>query len=172
MATSVPLQTQVAAITHKERAELRRLSADAEPNRLLAFLRTELASDDRVKVAGVDMDGILRGKIVAKEKFLSSVKSGGFGNGFIGVSRNVVIVCYHLWDRLWCWRGRATVLAGLLFYVGGVVLHNVAGVVLLCPWCHDDGNLVALLSRCNIVFVANLVTTMSFRTFPWDYPEL
>jgi glutamine synthetase len=31
-----------------------------------------------VKVAGVDLDGILRGKYMAKDKFFSAVK-GGFG---------------------------------------------------------------------------------------------
>jgi glutamine synthetase len=37
-----------------------------------------LASDTKVKVAGIDCDGILRGKIMNKSKFLSSLK-GGFG---------------------------------------------------------------------------------------------
>ncbi|KAH7137487.1 hypothetical protein B0J13DRAFT_609512 [Dactylonectria estremocensis] len=37
-----------------------------------------LANDTKVKVAGIDFDGVLRGKIMAKDKFLSSVK-GGFG---------------------------------------------------------------------------------------------
>lgn len=38
-----------------------------------------LANDTKVKVAGLDFDGILRGKIMAKDKFLSSIKGGGFG---------------------------------------------------------------------------------------------
>lgn len=37
-----------------------------------------LASDTGVKVAGIDFDGVLRGKIMSKEKFLASLK-GGFG---------------------------------------------------------------------------------------------
>ncbi|KAL6819943.1 hypothetical protein V8C40DRAFT_281254 [Trichoderma camerunense] len=37
-----------------------------------------LANDTKVKVAGIDCDGILRGKIMNKSKFLSSLK-GGFG---------------------------------------------------------------------------------------------
>lgn len=37
-----------------------------------------LAHDHKVKVAGVDCDGILRGKIMDKDKFLSSL-DGGFG---------------------------------------------------------------------------------------------
>ncbi|KAF7552470.1 hypothetical protein G7Z17_g4311 [Cylindrodendrum hubeiense] len=44
-----------------------------------------LKNDIKVKVAGVDADGILRGKIMAKEKFLSSVKSGfGFSSAVFG----------------------------------------------------------------------------------------
>lgn len=35
-----------------------------------------LANDEKVRVAGVDADGILRGKIMDKEKFLSSITSG------------------------------------------------------------------------------------------------
>lgn len=35
-----------------------------------------LANDRKVKVAGVDSDGLLRGKIMAKEKFLASVDRG------------------------------------------------------------------------------------------------
>lgn len=37
-----------------------------------------LSNDTKVKVAGIDCDGILRGKIMNKGKFLSSLK-GGFG---------------------------------------------------------------------------------------------
>jgi glutamine synthetase len=37
-----------------------------------------LADDNSVKVAGIDVDGILRGKLMAKKKFLSIV-SEGFG---------------------------------------------------------------------------------------------
>ncbi|KAF5524987.1 Type-1 glutamine synthetase 2 [Colletotrichum aenigma] len=35
-----------------------------------------LANDEKVRVAGVDADGILRGKIMDKEKFLSTISSG------------------------------------------------------------------------------------------------
>ncbi|KAF8975996.1 hypothetical protein BGZ46_008670 [Entomortierella lignicola] len=35
-----------------------------------------LKDDDRVKVAGIDLDGILRGKIMVKSKFLSTLESG------------------------------------------------------------------------------------------------
>ncbi len=37
-----------------------------------------LANDTKVKLAGVDVDGMLRGKLVSKHKFLS-VASSGFG---------------------------------------------------------------------------------------------
>ncbi|KAM0788434.1 hypothetical protein ACM66B_001569 [Microbotryomycetes sp. NB124-2] len=39
-------------------------------------LKQLLAEDDKVQVAGVDVDGILRGKIMTKDKFLSACKSG------------------------------------------------------------------------------------------------
>ncbi|EKM82464.1 hypothetical protein AGABI1DRAFT_111081 [Agaricus bisporus var. burnettii JB137-S8] len=38
-----------------------------------------LRSDTKVKVAGMDVDGILRGKLISKEKFLSAAQSDGFG---------------------------------------------------------------------------------------------
>jgi glutamine synthetase len=38
-----------------------------------------LANDQKVKVAGIDFDGIPRGKVMSKEKFLSSLDNGGFG---------------------------------------------------------------------------------------------
>jgi len=37
-----------------------------------------LSSDTKVKLAGIDVDGILRGKLVSKKKFLS-IASAGFG---------------------------------------------------------------------------------------------
>ncbi|KLU90555.1 glutamine synthetase [Magnaporthiopsis poae ATCC 64411] len=44
-----------------------------------------LASDTRVKMAGVDVDGILRGKLVSKKKFLSIAKEGfGFCSVIFG----------------------------------------------------------------------------------------
>jgi glutamine synthetase len=46
------------------------ISADALP--------ALLANDDAVKLAGVDVDGILRGKLVSKKKFLS-IATEGFG---------------------------------------------------------------------------------------------
>ncbi|PPQ87978.1 hypothetical protein CVT25_001057 [Psilocybe cyanescens] len=42
-------------------------------------LKTELQGDLKVKVAGVDVDGVLRGKFMSTEKFLSAAKSDGFG---------------------------------------------------------------------------------------------
>ncbi|KAG0329494.1 hypothetical protein BG000_012084, partial [Podila horticola] len=44
-----------------------------------------LENDVRVKVAGVDLDGILRGKVMAKSKFLSILESGfGFCSVIFG----------------------------------------------------------------------------------------
>jgi len=42
----------------------------------LEDLEAELKEDTKVKVAGIDADGVLRGKIMAKEKFMSAAKSG------------------------------------------------------------------------------------------------
>lgn len=45
----------------------------------LDHLRAALMHDIKVKVAGVDVDGVLRGKFMSKEKFLSAVTGDGFG---------------------------------------------------------------------------------------------
>ncbi|KAG6829637.1 hypothetical protein H0H92_003970 [Tricholoma furcatifolium] len=42
-------------------------------------LETLLFNDSKVKVAGIDVDGVLRGKFMSKEKFLSAASSDGFG---------------------------------------------------------------------------------------------
>jgi len=42
----------------------------------IADVEQELLKDTKVKVAGIDADGVLRGKIMAKAKFLSAAKSG------------------------------------------------------------------------------------------------
>ena len=48
-------------------------------------LETLLKDDIKVRVAGVDPDGVLRGKVMAKEKFLGSIKSGfGFSSAIFG----------------------------------------------------------------------------------------
>jgi len=40
-----------------------------------------LADDDCVKVAGVDVDGVLRGKLISKDKFLAIARDGfGFAS--------------------------------------------------------------------------------------------
>ncbi len=53
--------------------------SDVEANALTVDdLPKLLKTDDRVKLAGVDVDGIQRGKIVSKAKFLS-VATAGFG---------------------------------------------------------------------------------------------
>lgn len=44
-----------------------------------------LANDDKVKVAAIDTDGLLRGKILSKDKFLSIVQKGfGFSSAIFG----------------------------------------------------------------------------------------
>lgn len=48
-------------------------------------LPSVLADDIKVKVAAVDCDGVLRGKIMSKEKFLSIVSNGfGFSSAIFG----------------------------------------------------------------------------------------
>lgn len=48
-------------------------------------LPTLLEHDTKVKVAGIDVDGILRGKLMAKKKFLSIAKDGfGFCSVIFG----------------------------------------------------------------------------------------
>ncbi|KAI9057918.1 glutamine synthetase/guanido kinase [Trametes sanguinea] len=44
----------------------------------IADLETLLKDDIKVKVAGIDVDGVLRGKYMSKEKFLSAASSDGF----------------------------------------------------------------------------------------------
>ena len=51
----------------------------------LRNLEEALESDSRVKLAGVDVDGVLRGKLVSKKKFLSVAKDGfGFCSVIFG----------------------------------------------------------------------------------------
>lgn len=45
---------------------------------LIAHVTQELEKDVKVKVAAVDIDGVLRGKIMQKSKFLS-ILADGFG---------------------------------------------------------------------------------------------
>lgn len=44
--------------------------------RTLADLEIELRDDTKVKVAGIDADGVMRGKIMSKDKFMSAALSG------------------------------------------------------------------------------------------------
>ncbi|KAL9624702.1 MAG: hypothetical protein Q9160_001056 [Pyrenula sp. 1 TL-2023] len=51
----------------------------------LDTLEEALANDTKVKVAGIDVDGILRGKLISKKKFLSIAKDGfGFCSVIFG----------------------------------------------------------------------------------------
>ncbi|WVQ70556.1 hypothetical protein IAR50_000075 [Cryptococcus sp. DSM 104548] len=54
------------------------LSATDNAPKNLDELKELLKNDTKVKVAGVDVEGVLRGKIMSKSKLLSSVKSDGF----------------------------------------------------------------------------------------------
>ncbi|KAF8977022.1 hypothetical protein BGZ46_007716 [Entomortierella lignicola] len=61
------------------------ISSDKAFQERIENLTKQLINDNRVKVAGVDIDGILRGKIMAKSKFLSVLKSGfGFCSVIFG----------------------------------------------------------------------------------------
>ena len=50
--------------------------ANEEPDVTVENLSDILKDDTMVKVAGVDVDGILRGKLISKKKFLSIAKDG------------------------------------------------------------------------------------------------
>ena len=57
----------------------------ALPEVTLEILPKILACDTKVKVAGADIDGILRGKLMSKKKFLSIAQSGfGFCSVIFG----------------------------------------------------------------------------------------
>lgn len=59
--------------------------ATKRPSISIEFLRTNLYGDTKVKLAGVDVDGILRGKLVSKDKFLGIAKDGfGFCSVIFG----------------------------------------------------------------------------------------
>lgn len=47
--------------------------------RSLQDLKDLLIHDVKVKIAGIDVDGVLRGKYMSKDKFLSAASSDGFG---------------------------------------------------------------------------------------------
>ena len=58
---------------------------DSPPNSEPQSLEQLLEYDTKVKVAGVDIDGILRGKLMSKKKFLSIAESGfGFCSVIFG----------------------------------------------------------------------------------------
>lgn len=55
------------------------MSATKHAPTSIDLLKAALMHDIKVKVAGVDVDGVLRGKFMSKEKFLSAVSGDGFG---------------------------------------------------------------------------------------------
>ncbi|KAI9623362.1 hypothetical protein H4Q26_014527 [Puccinia striiformis f. sp. tritici PST-130] len=46
---------------------------------LLQTWSTTLEGYQKVKLSGIDVDGVLRGKLISKDKFLSAIKSDGLG---------------------------------------------------------------------------------------------
>ena len=60
-------------------------ASDAVVNVTIESLPKLLEKDTKVKVAGIDVDGILRGKLMAKKKFLGIVEKGfGFCSVIFG----------------------------------------------------------------------------------------
>jgi glutamine synthetase len=58
---------------------------EESPHVTLENLGDYLRDDNKVKLAGIDVDGILRGKLVSKKKFLSIAKDGfGFCSVIFG----------------------------------------------------------------------------------------
>ncbi|KAJ7632779.1 hypothetical protein FB45DRAFT_913458 [Roridomyces roridus] len=55
------------------------MTATTDAPKTLNELKALLQFDLKVKVAGIDVDGVLRGKFMSKEKFLSAASSDGFG---------------------------------------------------------------------------------------------
>jgi glutamine synthetase len=46
---------------------------------LVEHWKRRLDPYNKVKLAGIDADGVLRGKVVSKDKLLSAIKSDGLG---------------------------------------------------------------------------------------------
>lgn len=42
----------------------------------LSDVEDELKNDDRVKLGAIDIDGIIRGKLISKTKLLAGIKDG------------------------------------------------------------------------------------------------
>lgn len=61
------------------------MSSPADPEVTVENVAEILKNDTKVKVAGVDVDGILRGKLMKKDKFLSVITEGfGFCSVIFG----------------------------------------------------------------------------------------
>ena len=61
------------------------MASNEHPTPSLENLESFLSRDTRVKVAGVDIDGVLRGKLITKKKFLSIARDGfGFCSVIFG----------------------------------------------------------------------------------------
>ncbi|KAJ3760328.1 hypothetical protein EV361DRAFT_904352 [Lentinula raphanica] len=55
------------------------MTSTKDAPKTLEELKEVLRYDNKVKVAGIDVDGVLRGKFMSKDKFLSAASSDGFG---------------------------------------------------------------------------------------------
>jgi hypothetical protein len=82
--------------------------ADTTDSYNIDDIRNLLENDKNVKVAGINADGILRGKVMVKEKFLSSAVTGfGMSSVQFGWDMHDDFACYQRTDhvfRQWlCW---------------------------------------------------------------------
>jgi glutamine synthetase len=68
------------------------MRAERSPDKVLEELR--LAETEKVKVAVTDVDGVLRGKYLHKDKFLAAAEGGGFGFCNVVFGWDSADVCY------------------------------------------------------------------------------
>lgn len=61
------------------------VNGTAEAGDRLENIQKIVANDHKIKVAGIDCDGVMRGKIMSKDKFLSSIEKGfGMSSAIFG----------------------------------------------------------------------------------------
>jgi glutamine synthetase len=91
-------------------------------------IATVLANDGKVKVAGIDGDGVLRGKIIAKSKFLSSVTSGfGMSSAIFG---------WDMHDVLYADAGESGVTSAETGFADFIAIPDLASFRRI-PWEND-----------------------------------
>ena len=77
--------SSISIVTTALPASLSAMVKEKEPKLSFENLEKELEQDDSVKVAGIDIDGTLRGKLMSKKKFLGIAKDGfGFCSVIFG----------------------------------------------------------------------------------------